>query len=59
LVTPTVQRLLSTSVEYVVGRRAFERAVASARAEGMSDEEIAHATGFTRSMLREIAGPPR
>lgn len=56
---PSVQRLLDTSVEYVIGRRSFERAIAGARAEGMSDEEIAHATGFTVSMVREIAGRQR
>jgi len=55
----SVQRLLDTSVEYVTGRRAFERAIASARADGRSEEEIAHATGFTVSMVREIAGRPR
>jgi hypothetical protein len=37
---PNVQRLLDTSVEYVTGRRSFERAIASARADGMSDEDI-------------------
>src|SRR6476469_306048 len=39
----TSQRLLLPSVEYVAGRRSFERAIAAARAEGVPDEEIAHA----------------
>lgn len=57
MTNPSVQRLLDTSVEYVTGRRSFERAIASARAEGMSDEDIAHATGFIVGMLREICRP--
>lgn len=59
MATATVQRLLNTSIEYVTGRRSFERAIASARAEGMSDEDIAHAIGFTVAMVREIAGRQR
>ncbi len=56
MLAPIVQRLLDTSSDYVAARFAFDRAVTSARRQGMSDEEIAHLTGFTVPMVQAVSG---
>jgi hypothetical protein len=50
--------LLNASFEYIQGRRAFEGAITAARSVGWSDEEIAHVTGLSRSMVANVSPPP-
>ena len=59
MLSPIAQQLLETSSDYVSARFAFDRAVSSARREGMSDEEIAHLTGFTVAMVEAVSGRRR
>jgi len=52
-------RLLETSSEYVSARFEFDRAVRTAREEGLSDEEIAHLIGFSVAMVEAVSGTRR
>jgi hypothetical protein len=59
MLSPTAHRLLDTSSTYVSARFEFDRAVKSARHEGLTDEEIARLIGFSVAMVEAVAGKRR
>jgi hypothetical protein len=56
MLSSVATRLLDTSSVYVAARFEFDRAVRSARKDGISDEEIAHLIGFSVAMVEAVAG---
>ena len=50
------EQLITTSLDYVTARRAFEVAVDEARRAGWPDEEICRATGLSRLAVEAVAG---
>jgi hypothetical protein len=52
-------RLLETSSNYVAARFDFDRAIRAARHQGMTDEDIAHAVGFSLPMIEAVSGRHR
>jgi hypothetical protein len=51
-----VEQLITTSLDYVTSRRAFEVAVDEARRAGWPDEEICRVTGLSRLAVEAVAG---
>jgi len=50
------EQLITTSLDYVTSRRAFEVAVDEARRAGWPDDEICRVTGLSRLTIEAVAG---
>jgi predicted transcriptional regulator len=53
------QELLRSSAAYAAARLAFANAIVIAQRAGETDEEIAHVTGYTVTMIRAVLRTPR
>ena len=52
------QALLESSASYATAKLAFANAIVMAQRAGMTDEEIAHATGLSMAGIRAVLRTP-